>query len=112
METISVTIDGRQIQASPGMTLLAAARAAGIYLPALCAHPSLPSDSLVASERVYRGRESFCPVLPEPVTGCGLCRVEVEGKQTFYEACATLVQPGLSVQTDSSPVRKISDFPA
>jgi len=79
MGTVSIEIDGRRIEASPQMTLLQAARTAGIYLPSLCSHPSLPVDSLPASDRVYRGLESICPRLPEPVSGCGLCVVEVDG---------------------------------
>jgi len=105
MGTVWIEIDGRRIEASPQMTLLQAARAAGIYLPSLCSHPSLPVDSLPASDRVYRGLESICPDLPEPVSGCGLCVVEVDGESDCLPACKTPVRPGMSVQAGTAQVR-------
>ncbi|OFW27765.1 MAG: hypothetical protein A3H27_18805 [Acidobacteria bacterium RIFCSPLOWO2_02_FULL_59_13] len=107
MGTVTIAIDGRQVQATSGVSVLAAARAAGIYLPALCAHPSLPTDPLEASERVYRGHEAVCPEMPLPVFGCGLCMVEVEGEPDCRPACATLVQPALAVQSNSEKVRAL-----
>ncbi|UCC18063.1 MAG: (2Fe-2S)-binding protein, partial [Dehalococcoidales bacterium] len=41
MNGITVTIDGREIQTTEGTTVLRAAQEAGIYIPALCAHPDL-----------------------------------------------------------------------
>ena len=40
-ETVSITIDGVQIQATAGQTIMEAADQAGIYVPRLCAHPAL-----------------------------------------------------------------------
>ncbi len=39
----SITINGRHVSFQPGQTILEAATAAGIYIPALCYHPRLPS---------------------------------------------------------------------
>ena len=41
--TISLTIDGRQIQVPAGTSILESARQAGIYIPTLCHHPDLPA---------------------------------------------------------------------
>ena len=105
MGTVSIKIDGRGIEASPRLTLLEAARAAGIYLPSLCSHPSLPVNPLPASERVYRGLESICPDLPEPVSGCGLCLVEVDGEPSCLPACKTPVRSGMTVQSSTAQLR-------
>ena len=107
MGTVSIEIDGRRVDASPEMTLLGAARAAGIYLPTLCSHPSLPVDPLTAWERVYRGWESICPDVPEPVSGCGLCMVDVDGESASLPACKTSVQAGMAVQSNSAPLRSL-----
>src|ERR1035437_8784076 len=107
MGTVSIEIDGRRIEASPQMTLLQAARAAGVYLPTLCSHPSLPVDPLPASDQVYRGLESICPNLPEPVSGCGLCLVEVDGEPNCLPACNTLSRPGITVGTTTAQLRQL-----
>lgn len=107
MGTVAIEIDGRRVKASPQMTLLQAARAAGIYLPALCSHPSLPVDPLSASDRVYRGLESICPDLSAPVSGCGLCLVEVDGEPNCLSACKTTVRPGMTVQASTAQLRSL-----
>jgi NADH dehydrogenase/NADH:ubiquinone oxidoreductase subunit G len=42
LDNISLTIDGREVEVQKGLTVLEAAREAGIYIPALCHHPDLP----------------------------------------------------------------------
>ena len=37
-----ITIDGAKVEAYEGQTVLEAALEAGIYIPHLCTHPSLP----------------------------------------------------------------------
>ena len=39
---VRLSIDGKDVEAPAGVSLLSAASAAGIYIPALCAHPDLP----------------------------------------------------------------------
>ncbi|HEY97211.1 MAG TPA: 2Fe-2S iron-sulfur cluster binding domain-containing protein, partial [Dehalococcoidia bacterium] len=41
MAKITLTINGQQIQAEKGMTVLEAARSADIYIPTLCHFPDL-----------------------------------------------------------------------
>ena len=40
--TVELSIDGKTVQAPAGASILNAASVAGIYIPALCAHPDLP----------------------------------------------------------------------
>ncbi|MBN1852181.1 MAG: (2Fe-2S)-binding protein [Pirellulales bacterium] len=76
-----LTIDGRVVEAVPGQTVLEAARAAGIYIPALCYHPKTGKA----------GR-------------CRACVVEVEGLRGLKESCALLVKDGMVVRTDTPKV--------
>ena len=41
MSNFKITIDGRQVEAEPGMTVLQAAKKAGIFIPSLCANDEL-----------------------------------------------------------------------
>ena len=56
VDDATLTIDGQQVAAAPGTTVLEAALAAGIYIPHLCHHPDL-----------------------KPVGVCRLCMVEIAG---------------------------------
>ncbi|MFH1003000.1 MAG: FAD-dependent oxidoreductase [Chloroflexota bacterium] len=78
METIRLTIDGREVAVAEGLTVLEAATAAGIYIPALCYHPMLSTDG-----------------------SCGLCLVESIGHLEPVTACTTRVFPGMVVHTDT-----------
>ena len=59
-----LTIDGRNVEAAEGMTILAAAKTAGIEIPTLCYLEGI-SD----------------------IGACRLCVVEVEGKNELATAC-------------------------
>lgn len=78
-----LTIDGRNVEAAEGMTILAAAKTAGIEIPTLCYLEGI-SD----------------------IGACRLCVVEVEGKNELATACNTKVKEGMVVQTAS---RKVID---
>ena len=81
-ETVSITIDGVQIQATAGQTIMEAADQAGIYVPRLCAHPDL-----------------------KPYGSCRVCTVLVNGR-----AQASCTQPeaeGIVVESETEDVRKI-----
>jgi formate dehydrogenase major subunit len=81
---VNLTIDGRQVAAEPGTTILQAARAAGLEIPALCAHDTLDASS-----------------------SCRLCVVQVEGRKDPATACDTLVADGLVVTTQTEELRAI-----
>jgi len=77
MKTVSLTIDGKEITAREGDSLLWAALDNGIYIPNLCA---------------IRDR-------PEPAASCRLCFVEVEGYSQPVTACTEPVKEGMVVNT-------------
>jgi NADH dehydrogenase/NADH:ubiquinone oxidoreductase subunit G len=83
---IRLTIDGREVTASEGMTVLEAARAAGIAIPTLCFHEKL-----------------------EPHGGCRLCIVEVTVKNwsRLVVSCVYPAEPGLVVKTRSEKIDRI-----
>ncbi len=79
---VTLSIDGKRVSVDEGVTLLEAAREAGIYIPTLCYHPSLPPDG-----------------------SCELCQVEVKGRQDSPLACETHVAGGMVVHTDTPRLR-------
>jgi len=84
MEKISLTINGQEIEATKGMTVLEVALATGIYIPTLCYHPDL-----------------------EPYGGCRLCIVEIENVRGLPTACTTLASNGMVVITDSPTIKEV-----
>jgi len=86
MSEILLQIDGREVKATEGMTLLEAARSAGISIPTLCHHEKL-----------------------EPYGGCRLCIVEVEdrGRTSLVVSCVYPVKGNLVVRTRSAKVDRI-----
>lgn len=86
MSEILLQIDGNEVSANEGMTLLEAAKNAGIYIPTLCYHEKL-----------------------EPFGGCRLCIVELEeGDWTrLVVSCVFLVKDGLVVKTRSEKIDRI-----
>jgi bidirectional [NiFe] hydrogenase diaphorase subunit len=85
MSEILLQIDGIEVKAEEGMTILEAAQSAGIYIPTLCHHEKL-----------------------EPYGACRICTVEVEtgGRTNLVAACVSPVQPNLVVKTRSEKVDK------
>lgn len=82
---ISLTIDGRQVEALEGSTILEAARENGVEIPTLCYHEAL-----------------------EPYGGCRLCVVELEtpkGSQ-LVASCVYPAEEGAVVKTNSEMVQK------
>lgn len=86
MSAILLQIDGKEVKAREGMTVLEAARAAGISIPTLCHHEKL-----------------------EPYGGCRLCIVEVEvrGRTNLVVSCVYLAAKDLVVRTRSEKVDRI-----
>ncbi len=73
-----VIIDGQEVHAHAGQSILDVARANGIHIPTLC-----HLDGLV------------------DVGACRLCMVEVKGTQKLLPACVTPVMAGIELITDS-----------
>jgi bidirectional [NiFe] hydrogenase diaphorase subunit len=86
MSELRLQIDGKEVRAAEGMTLLEAAQGAGIAIPTLCHHEKL-----------------------EPFGGCRLCLVEVEshGRTRLVVSCVYLAESGLIVRTRSEQIDKI-----
>ena len=86
MSEIRMQIDGKEVRAKEGMTVLDAARRAGCVIPTLCHHGKL-----------------------EPFGGCRLCMVEVEtnGWTKLVVSCVYLAEEGLIVRTRSEKIDRI-----
>lgn len=89
MADVHLTIDGTDVTVPAGANLVAAARAAGVWVPTLCHLADLP---------------------PAPAEhACGLCLVRVEGAGEPVRACETPARDGLVVSTadpDLVPLRR------
>jgi bidirectional [NiFe] hydrogenase diaphorase subunit len=76
MAAKTLTIDGKQISASEGQSVLDAAQDAGVKIPTLC-HLEGVGD----------------------VGACRLCLVEIAGSNKLQPACTLQVAEGMSIQT-------------
>lgn len=83
MSEFTITVNGQEIPADGGMTVLQAAQQAGVKIPTLCFHPDL-----------------------QPQGACRVCLVEIEGERVLQPSCTFPVRPGMKVQTHSASVRK------
>ena len=87
MSAVKVTIDGRDVSVAAGVSILDAAKAAGIRIPTLCYHERL-----------------------NPIGSCNLCVVEVNGKSAPVQACKTAAEDGMVVTTNSEMVQGMRRF--
>lgn len=83
MSQVSLTIDGIEVQAVPGTSVLEAAKKAGIKIPTLC----------------------YLEEINE-IGACRICLVEVQGARTLQASCVTPVAPGMVVRTNTPAVRQ------
>ncbi|MGM0653537.1 MAG: 2Fe-2S iron-sulfur cluster-binding protein, partial [Bacillota bacterium] len=81
-ELITLTIDGREVKAAPGTSVLRAALNNGIYIPHLCDHEELSSVGV-----------------------CRLCLVEIEGRRPTV-SCMTPVEEGMVVTTSNDMLER------
>ncbi len=104
---VTLTIDGKQVKAPVGTTVLTAARANGIYVPALCAHPDLPPACSPAGVP-GRAAPGICAGgggggEENAFGGCRVCLVEV-AERGILTSCALPAQEGMSVKTSTPEV--------
>lgn len=85
MREVTLHIDGREIRANAGETILWAALNNDIYIPNLCAIQDA-----------------------EPIAACRLCFVEVEGEDEPVTACTREVKEGMMVQTRSESALRLA----
>jgi NADH-quinone oxidoreductase subunit G len=81
METVKVTIDGRELNVEKGQTVLQAAIDNGIDLPYYCYHPGLGVDG-----------------------SCRVCIVKIEKMPKLQTSCSTPCTDGMVVQTQTPEV--------
>lgn len=79
--TFKLTIDGQELTAQAGETILSVARRAGIEIPTLCHDDNL-----------------------KPYGACGMCVVAMEGSPRLFRACATEAAEGQVIYTDTEAV--------
>ena len=58
MDTVTLTIDGREITVKKGTTILQAALANGIQIPFYCYHPGLSVDGSCRSRKASRSSDA------------------------------------------------------
>ncbi|MGB5925111.1 MAG: FAD-dependent oxidoreductase, partial [Dehalococcoidia bacterium] len=88
IRTITLSIDGKDIETGQGRTILEAARGAGIYIPSLC---------------YYTGLKPLPQVIPDEA--CQLCVVETNGNIVL--ACVTPVSERMVVKTKTPKVQEL-----
>ena len=81
MKEFTMTLDGREVSARKGQTILDVALAHDIDIPHLC----------------YDSRLS-------PTGACRLCLVEIRGEDGLHTSCTRLAEPGMVVDTETEAV--------
>ena len=86
--SVTISVNGRSLEAASGELLIEAAERAGHYVPRFCYHPRMESVGM-----------------------CRMCLVEVDGPRgaTLQPACYIKVHDGMTVVTDSEKVKKAQD---
>jgi len=88
VSTVTVTINGVEIQAEPGELLIDAAERTGTYIPRFCYHSRM-----------------------KPVGMCRMCLVEVDAGRgpALQPSCMIPVSDGMTVDTESDATKKAQD---
>lgn len=83
---VTLTIDGREVQAEEGAVILDVAKDNNIYIPALCSHEGVT-----------------------PYGACRLCMVEISqrGRERLVASCLYPVEEGLTVKTNTERVNEV-----
>jgi predicted molibdopterin-dependent oxidoreductase YjgC len=79
---LSLSIDGKEVQAIAGQTILEVARENNIYIPSLCQYAKTTN-----------------------VGACRVCVVEVAGARTLVASCCMPISPGMVIKTDTPAVK-------
>ena len=82
-DTVTCTINGRQVEVPKGTRIIEAAERAGVGIPHYCYHPGLSAPAM-----------------------CRMCLVEIEGMPKLQPACVTTVADGQVIHTDSPKAKK------
>ncbi len=87
-DIITVNVDGKEVKARQGQTILEAARCSGIYIPSLCYYPDL---------------KPLPQVIPDEA--CQLCVVEANGNIVL--SCVTPVSRRMVIKTKTPKVQEL-----
>jgi NADH-quinone oxidoreductase subunit G len=82
--TITLTIDGREVQAPENTMLVDAAKHGDVEIPVFCYEPKLGN----------------------PVGACRMCLIEIEGIGKLQTGCSTPVKDGMVVHTQTERVKE------
>lgn len=82
----TITLDNLPLPVPDGITVLAAARLAGITIPALCNRPDAP--------------DAAC----NPLTSCMVCVVRINNSPKLSPACATVVRDGMTIESETPAI--------
>lgn len=81
---IKVAINGINIEAEEGTTILEAAKKIGIAIPTLCKHPDL-----------------------DPTAACGICVVRIKGAPRLIRSCCTEITEGMEITTHDPEINSV-----
>ncbi len=78
-DDVVFTLNGREVRADAGETIIEAARRLGVAIPHLCYTPGMRPDG-----------------------NCRACMVEIKGERVLAPSCCRVPTPGMEVSSDSS----------
>jgi len=86
--TVSITIDGKPVDARPGELVIDAAERTGTYIPRFCYHHRM-----------------------DPVGMCRMCLVDIDSGRgpALQPSCMVTVTPDMAVETETPRVKKAQD---
>ncbi|MDD4409581.1 MAG: [FeFe] hydrogenase, group A [Candidatus Pacebacteria bacterium] len=84
MERFNITINGKEVSAVKGQTILEVALDNDIKIPNLCFHSDL-----------------------KPSASCRLCVVSIEGRRGYHTSCSTLAEEGMVITTDNEEMSRL-----
>ena len=82
--TITLAIDGNEVEVPDGASVLDAVNASGTYISQLCKDPDM-----------------------EPIGACRTCLVQIDGTRGFPASCSVPADDGMKVWTDTQDVKKV-----
>ncbi|HSJ27776.1 MAG TPA: NADH-quinone oxidoreductase subunit NuoG [Acidimicrobiia bacterium] len=87
-QLVTITVDGKEMQAKPGELLIKAAQDGGVYIPRFCWHPRM-----------------------NPVGMCRMCLVEIETPRgpMMVTACTNPISDGMVVDTQNETIKKAQE---
>lgn len=84
MKTIKLTVNGHEVIAPAGVTVLQVIQEKGIYVPTLCHDPNL-----------------------KPYGACRLCIVRIEGMRGLPTSCTTPAEEGMVIYTETEEIQRV-----